>query len=216
MGEWSGAGGRRSLWAALGALLMAASPARLQAQQCENENQCSFKKPNVLLVLDYSSSMTGSKDAPAYFPPGQKLVTRWGAELDAASWILRYDSGFFANNARIALSRFGHDPDLMHPGTTIRTDHSFPPITDGYAIDVPFDGSDGNYLQCKGSGVEAAVEVLRKAPPPPGGTAAIDRDSIMLTWTRGALRSTAIAASTPLALHCKYLPSLPSSGTSIA
>ena len=180
---------RRAPWGMIAALLVAASAAKLHAQQCESENQCSFKKPNVLLVLDYSSSMTGSKDAPAYFPPGQKLVTRWGAELDAASWILRYDGGFFANNARIALTRFGHDPDLMHAGTTIRTDRSFPPITDGYAIDVPFDGSDGSYLQCKGSGVEAAVEVLRKAPPPPVGTAAIERDSIMLTWTRGALRS---------------------------
>ena len=176
-----------ALWGTVWGLWLASAPAA--HAQCESEELCRFKKPNVLLVLDYSSSMTGSKEAPAFFPPGQTLVTRWGAELDAASWILRYDNGFFANNARIGLSRFGHDPDVMRPGTIIRNDRSFPPITDGYALDVPFDGSDGRYLQCKASGVEAAVEVLRKAPPPPVGSTGIDRDSIMLTWTRGALRS---------------------------
>jgi MYXO-CTERM domain-containing protein len=160
---------------------------RLRAE-CESENQCSFRKPNVLLVLDYSSSMTGSAQAPAFFPPGQMKTTRWLAELEAATWILRYDHGFFADNTRIALSRFGHDPDLKHTGTTVGTDRSFPPITDGFALDVPFDGSDGNYLQCKGSAVEAAVEVLRGTAPPPVGIS-LDRDSIMLTWTRGALRS---------------------------
>lgn len=156
--------------------------------RCENENDCSFKKPNVLLVLDYSSSMSGARDAPAFFPLGQTVTTRWDAELDAASWILRYDDGFFANNTRIGLTRFAHDPDLQSTGTHISTDKSFPPITDGFAIDVPFDGSDGHYLQCKASGVEAAVELLRSAPPPPIGTS-IQQDSVMLTWTRGALRS---------------------------
>jgi cysteine-rich repeat protein len=101
---------------------------------------------------------------------------------------LRYDRGFFANNTRIGLSRFAHDPEVLQPGTHISTDLSFPPITDGFALDVPFDGTDGTYLQCKASGVEAAVELLRGAPPPPVG-ASIGRDSVMLTWTRGALRS---------------------------
>jgi Mg-chelatase subunit ChlD len=155
---------------------------------CQAESECSFKKPNILLVLDYSSSMTGFAQAPAYFPQGQTSTTRWGAELDAASWILRYQDGFFADNARIGLTRFAHDPELKEPGTTLVTDTSFPPITDGFAIDVPFDGSDGEYLECKGSGVEAAVEVLRGAPPPPIAMP-FDPKQIMLTWTRGALRS---------------------------
>jgi cysteine-rich repeat protein len=53
---------------------------------------------------------------------------------------------------------------------------------------VPFDGSDGEYTECKGSAVEAEVEVLRTTPPPwiAGG---IDVTKMMLTWTRGALRS---------------------------
>jgi cysteine-rich repeat protein len=116
------------------------------------------------------------------------MTTRWDAELEAARWILRYDRGFFANNTRIGLSRFAHDPDVQQTGTHISTDRSFPPITDGFALDVPFDGSDGKYLQCKASGVEAAVELLRSAPPPPVGSS-LGRDAVMLTWTRGALRS---------------------------
>ena len=43
-------------------------------------------------------------------------------KLDAATWILRYDKGFFADNTRIALTRFGHDPDTKHPGTTVTSD----------------------------------------------------------------------------------------------
>jgi cysteine-rich repeat protein len=163
-------------------------PARAQ-DTCSSESQCSFKKPNILLLLDYSSSMTGFVGAPAYFPPGQTVTTRWGAELDAASWILRYQQGFFANNSRIALTRFAHDPDLKTPGTTLPTDQSFPPITDGFAIDIPFNGSDGAYLECKGSGVEAAVTVLRGTPPPAASLMMLDINKIMLTWTRGALRS---------------------------
>ena len=155
---------------------------------CDSESQCSFKKPNILLVLDYSSSMRGFEDAPAFFPPGQTMTTRWDAELDAANWILRYDQGFFADNVRVGLTRFAHDPDPSTPATTVRTDRSFPPIVDGFAIDVPFDGSNGRYLECKSSGVEAAIEVLRTTPPPPV-VQTPDLQTVMLTWTRGALRS---------------------------
>jgi cysteine-rich repeat protein len=177
------------LLACLACLASAATgPSRTHAQAgCESESSCSFKKPNILMVLDYSSSMRGQEDAPAFFPAGQTMTTRWDAALDAASWILRYGDGFFANNARIGLARFAHDPEPMTPATTIRTDRSFPLITDGFAIDVPFDGTNGRYLECKSTGVEAAVEVLRSTPPPPVDQMGID--SVMLTWTRGALRS---------------------------
>src|SRR6478735_8619494 len=107
------------------ACMCAGSPARAQ-EMCQAESECSFKKPNILLLLDYSSSMTGFKDMPAYFPPGQTATTRWGAELDAATWILRYQDGFFADNARIGLTRFAHDPKLDEPGTTLANDTSFP------------------------------------------------------------------------------------------
>jgi MYXO-CTERM domain-containing protein len=155
---------------------------------CDAESQCSFKKPGVVLVLDYSSSMSGLQNAPAYFPAGQTKTTRWDAEVDAASWILRYGAGFFADNARIALTRFAHDPEPLQPATTIKSDRSFPAIVDGFAIDVPFDGTNGRFLECKSSGVEAALTVLRGTAPPPVSNSP-SLDSIMLTWTRGALRS---------------------------
>jgi len=175
--------------ALIGALVLSALVRPVRAQSmCESESSCSFKKPNILLVLDYSSSMRGLENAPAFFPAGQTMTTRWDAALDATSWILRYGSGFFANNARIGLSRFAHDPDPMTPGTTITTDKSFPRITDGFAIDVPFDGSNGKYLECKASGVEAAIQVLHGTPPPPVLQSG-DANAIMLTWTAGALDS---------------------------
>ncbi|MEY4513711.1 MAG: hypothetical protein RLZZ450_5833 [Pseudomonadota bacterium] len=155
---------------------------------CESERACSFKKPNIMLLLDYSSSMTGFEGAPAWFPSGQTSTTRWGAELDAAGFILRYREGFFADNARIGLTRFAGDPDPKRPASHISTDTSFPLITDGFAIDVPFDGTNGEYLECKGSGVDASLEVLRRTPPPPAQLRA-DFGSIALTWTRGALAS---------------------------
>src|SRR4051794_29775456 len=94
-----------ALWLLRLTCISLARPARAQSS-CENESQCSFKKPNILLVLDYSSSMRGLENAPAYFPAGQTVTTRWDAALDATSWILRYGNGFFADNARIGLSRF--------------------------------------------------------------------------------------------------------------
>jgi MYXO-CTERM domain-containing protein len=168
---------------------LACAPGALRAQaECQPESECRFKKPNVLVVLDYSSSMVGFEARPAYFPPGQTATTRWDATLDATSWILRYDDGFFARNTRLALARFAHDPEVGVPGTYLETDTSFPKITDGFAIDVPWNGSDGAYFECRGSGVEAEVEVLRGTPPP-SIVPSLDPTAMMLTWTRGALDS---------------------------
>jgi cysteine-rich repeat protein len=167
--------------------LVHAWPSAAAAQDmCRPESECRFKKPNVLLLLDYSSSMVGFEGGPAYFPRGQNVTTRWDAQLDAVSWILRYDQGFFARNARIGLTRFAHDPETDVPGTVIATDTSFPPITDGFAIDVPFDGSHGDFLECRSTGVEAEVAVLRSSPPP-WIQPSLDPTQMMLTWTRGAL-----------------------------
>jgi MYXO-CTERM domain-containing protein len=187
---------RRSSWAvsrkaayalAAACMLGVAREARAQGM-CQAETECSVKKPNVLLVLDYSSSMVGSEPNPAWFPDGQTVTKRWDAQLDAVRWIMRYDDGFFANNTRLGLARFAHDPVVEMLGTTIATDTSFPPITDGFALDVPFNGSDGAYLECRGSAVEAEVEVLRTTPPP-WIQMTLDPTVMMLTWTRGALRS---------------------------
>lgn len=178
---------RLSAW--LGVLVASLCAVTASAQeQCQPDRLCRFKKPNILLVLDYSSSMVGMKNAPAWYPPGQMVTTRWLAELDAVAQILHYDHDFFSNNSRLALARFAHDPHTDMPGTILSNDTSFPPITDGFAIDVPFEATAGGYLECRGSGVEAEVEVLRTTPPP-AISDALSPDSIMLTWTAGALRS---------------------------
>lgn len=155
---------------------------------CVAEDECSFLKPNVLLLLDYSSSMVGSPDAPNYYPAGQFSVTRWDAQLEAVRWLVGYDGGVFASEMRLALARFGHDPDLAAVGTTLAVDTSFPPITDGFALDIPFDDADGAYFECLGGAVEGELAVLATTPPPwldlTGGLA-----TTMATWTRGALQS---------------------------
>jgi cysteine-rich repeat protein len=173
--------------ALLATVWLCAAPSGAQ-DACLPDSACRFKKPNVLVVLDYSSSMVGFEGRPAWFPPGQTATTRWDAQLDALHYLLRYDDGFFADNARIGLTRFAHDPALISPGTVLGNDVSFPPITDGFAIDIPFDGQSGEYLDCRGSGIDAEVEVLRVTPPPPI-MMSLDPTVMMLTWTRGALRS---------------------------
>ncbi len=169
--------------------VLAAAPSRARAQAgCQPDSQCRFKKPNVLLVLDYSSSMVGFSNNPAWFPPGQTVTKRWDAQLDAISFILHHDDGFFADNLRLGLARFAHDPRVNEPGTVLANDVSFPPITDGFAVDVPFDDRDGEYYECRSTGVEAEAAVLRGTPPP-FIDSGLDPTKIMLTWTRGALRS---------------------------
>ena len=188
----------------LGLLVVSLCTASVRAQEhCQPDSQCRFKKPNILLVLDYSSSMVGLKSAPAWYPPGQTITTRWLAELDAVAQILHYDHDFFSDNARLALARFAHDPFVGMPGTTLGNDTSFPPITDGFAIDVPFEATAGGYLECRGSGVEAEIEVLRSTPPP-AISEAFDPTTIMLTWTAGALRSAhAISSRRAAAIRVK-------------
>ena len=141
----------------LAAALLVLLEVRSAAAQvgCQPESACRFKKPNVLLVLDYSSSMVGFRNNPAWFPRGQTVTKRWDAQLDAVAWILHYSNGFFSDNARLGLSRFAHDPDVMAPGSSLAVDTSFPKITDGYALDLPFDGSDGAFIECRNSGIEA-------------------------------------------------------------
>ena len=170
------------LWT-LGATLTATAQG-----MCVEEGECSFRKPNVLILMDYSSSMVGFEQGPNYYPEGQFSVTRWDAQLEAVRWIVGYDDGVFANNMRLGLARFGHDPDLETAGTVLASDTSFPPITDGFALDVPFEDAEGNYFECLGSAVAGELAVLATTPPPwignPPGP-----DNTMATWTRGALRS---------------------------
>jgi cysteine-rich repeat protein len=159
---------KHSTWgifcAAAVALLLGSAPAG--AQTCFQESECTFEKPNVLVVMDYSSSMVEQTFGTR---------TRWVAELDAVRGLIGNRN--FTDDMHLALMRFGHDPGAA-AGTTLPGDTSVPPITDGVAIDVPFDDPTGKYAECNAAALTKAVDGL---PPPPSGRNGIG------TWTRGAL-----------------------------
>jgi hypothetical protein len=149
----------------VGVLLLA--PAA-RAQSCFAENECTFEKPNILVIMDYSSSMVLESFGSS---------TRWQAQVDAARTLLQNRG--LTDNMHIALARFGHDP-APAAGTTLTNDTSSPPITDGFAIDVAFDRPNGSYRDCNAAALRSALNGL---PEPPSTTPYIG------TWTRGALDS---------------------------
>lgn len=139
---------------------------------CPEEEECSFKKPNFMIILDYSSSMNEA------FGNG----TRWENAVDAVNNLVVSDNGFFSDNMHLALMRFGHDPDPFSPGTGIQGDQSG--IVDGQSLDVPWydaNSNDKTYFGCNGDELIASLEAT---PPPlcqPPGCSGVG------TWTKGAL-----------------------------
>ncbi|MDH5672470.1 MAG: DUF4215 domain-containing protein [Myxococcales bacterium] len=152
---------------------------------CPGEDECTFEKPNVLVVMDYSSSMVGLSSSPNEFPTGSGN-TRWQAQLDAVRALVSNTE--FTGNMHIGLARFAHDPDTSSDGTTLTNDTSTPPITDGFAIDLGLDDGVDSYLDCNTEDLNGALDALELTPPAPedsgGGTA-----GVMGTWTNGALNS---------------------------
>ena len=165
-------------------VVLASAAGHARAQECAGEGECTFEKPNILIVMDYSSSMVGSSADPAYFPETQDVTTRWDAQLDAVRALV--GNVDFTDNMHIALARFGHDPDPGAAGTTIGTDTSEPQITDGFALDVGFDDDSGAYLDCNADSLLAEIDSRALTPPPEIGGGVSDT---MGTWTRGALAS---------------------------
>lgn len=164
---------KRRLWlerisAAGSVAVMLGWSATARAQACFQETECTFEKPNVLVVMDYSSSMVQQDFGNQ---------TRFQAELDAVTALA--NNATFTNDMHIALARFGHDPSTA-TGTTLPGDTSMPRITDGFAVDVPFLGTNGQYLECNAAGLRNAVAGI---PPPPNG------QNLIGTWTKGALQS---------------------------
>ncbi|MEZ4453271.1 MAG: DUF4215 domain-containing protein [Nannocystaceae bacterium] len=144
----------------------------LAALGCNTES-CSFRKPNLLIVADYSTAMNQ--------PFGQGM-TRWEAVEAAIVDLLVTDNAFYDKNMNIALMRFGHDPSVA-PGTTIPGDLSAPPLTDGQALDLPwYDsmGDDKSFWGCVGDDLIDALD--DKIPPPLGGA-----KTGISAWTKGAL-----------------------------
>ncbi|NVB37352.1 flagellar biosynthesis protein P [Pseudenhygromyxa sp. WMMC2535] len=165
---------RRALQLALLAGIAAAfvfggreQPARADGD-CPEEASCSVLRPNVVIVLDYSTSMN--------LPMGLDDQTRWEASENALAELVAADS-YFNANTRLSLLRFGHDPDPDSPGTSIAVDDSG--LIDGQAIDLAWDDEQGVYLDCQGS---ALIQALAAAgPPAEGALEGIEG------WTKGAL-----------------------------
>ena len=143
--------------------------------ECFTENACTFKKPNFLIVLDYSSSMSEP------FGMGQ---TRWEVAVDAVSALMTTNGGFFQENMHVALMRYGHDPDPGNSGTLIPGDTSG--LVDGQHLDIHWydpDAADKSYFECNG---QELIDSINATPPPlcPNGPGAC---SGIGTWTKGAL-----------------------------
>ena len=176
IGSWKRLGVQAGLLTGLGLAFVGGSqqPAMaLDPADCPSEGGCTFLKPNLLIVLDYSSSMNEKF--------GMNNQSRWVAAQDAIVNLLNTDNEYFDKNVNFALIRFGHDPSA-NPGSTIACDISTPKITDGQAVDhwwYDEMGMDKSFHPCDGDDLEAAVAAI---PAPCGGQV-----TGIGTWTKGAL-----------------------------
>ncbi|MBZ5713551.1 hypothetical protein [Nannocystis pusilla] len=152
------------------ALVGGVEPSRA-APVCTEEGQCTFNKPLLLIALDYSTAMNAAFDAD---------TTRWERAVEAVELIVETDNGYLQGNVLLALMRFGHDPDIDQPGTTIAGDASG--LVDGQKLDVGWYDElapNKNYFECNGQAVLAALAAM--PPPLDGAPAGIG------SWTAGAL-----------------------------
>ena len=173
-GSWKRIGIQAGVLAGLGlAFIGTPEQPATAANDCPMEGECTFKKPNFMIIMDYSSSMNQN------FDPN---VTRWEAAVNAVQELMTTDQSFFSKNMNIALMRFGHDPDPDSPGTTIPNDTSG--IVDGQALDVHWydpQAQDKSYISCNG---QAIIDSLNSTPAP---LCQGQNCSGIGTWTKGAL-----------------------------
>ena len=173
IGSWKRIGLQAGLLGGLGLAFVGGSEQPVQAEEdtCPLEGECTFLKPNFMIIMDYSTSMNND------FGGGQ---TRWEAAEDAVTNLAT--TKFNNENMHLALMRFGHDPSGQS-GTTIMGDSSNPPITDGQALDVSWydvDGNDKGFYPCNGDALVTALETNIPAP--------IDGMLTGIgTWTKGSL-----------------------------
>jgi MYXO-CTERM domain-containing protein len=136
---------------------------------CPDEDECSFKKPNVMIIMDYSTSMNNLWDM-------QDNLTRWQVVVQSIKQITQQGS-FLSQNTHLALMRFGHDPSV-NAGTLIANDSSG--IVDGQKLDVPwYDAQNDPWYECNGAAVGAALDAA--GDPINGNLVGIG------TWTKGAM-----------------------------
>lgn len=127
---------------------------------------CPFTRPNILFVLDYSSTMNEIWDDEVtyYEHVRQALIDFLTLETD------------LAQRMNFALMHYGHDPKPNSPGTPIAVDQSG--IVDGQKLDFPWTVG-GLYVPCQND--ELAAGIVDIIPPSGGQTIGIG------TWTKGAL-----------------------------
>jgi MYXO-CTERM domain-containing protein len=138
-------------------------------QSCPSEGDCTFKKPNIMFIMDYSTSMNAVWDV-------QNNLTRWQVTVAAVQQVTTPGS-FLSQNTHIALTRFGHDPSPNNAGTTIQGDSSG--LVDGQRLDVAWDNAQNEYFSCAGASIASALNAI---PAPMNGSL-----TGIGTWTKGAL-----------------------------
>ncbi|MCA9691403.1 MAG: hypothetical protein KC636_17500, partial [Myxococcales bacterium] len=163
-------------------------PAALAAPACAAEDQCTFKRPVLMFILDYSTSMNA--------PLGEGL-SRWEAAVASVQSLVAADNSFVASNMLVGLLRFGHDPDPEAPGTAIPGDASG--LVDGQAVDVVWFDEQHAYKPCDGA---ALIDALAAAPAPLDGAS-----EGIGTWTDGALQRSRALLVESLASHPEDAPS---------
>ncbi|PRP91508.1 von Willebrand factor type A domain protein [Enhygromyxa salina] len=149
---------------------------------CPDEGMCTFKKPNVMFVMDYSTSMNAIWDM-------NNNATRWEVTVAAVQQVVQPGS-FLSQNTHLALMRFGHDPAASE-GTMIAGDLSG--IIDGQALDIQWDDDNNEYLPCNG---QALVDSLNEVDAPMQGM-----EFGIGTWTKGALDAVAVEIAQTKADH---------------
>ena len=156
------------------ALVGGAEPPDARANAwCVSEGQCTYAKPIMLLLVDYSTAMN------AAYMPGK---TRWQAAVEAIVEVIDGNNGLAQGEMILGLMRFGHDASPGLAGTTILGDVSNPPIVDGVALDVGLydpDKPGKPYFECNGEALKAAI--TGQKPPMDGAAKGIG------AWTKGAL-----------------------------
>ncbi len=149
---------------------------------CPEEGDCTFKKPNIMFIMDYSTSMNTIWDM-------NNNLTRWEVTVAAVQQIVQPNS-FLSQNTHLALMRFGHDPSAQ-PNTTIDGDQSG--LVDGHKIDVFWDDNNDVYYNCNG---QALVDALINVDAPMQGN-----QFGIGTWTKGALDAVLAEINTTKADH---------------
>jgi MYXO-CTERM domain-containing protein len=159
-----------------------ADEARAGGDDCPLEGECTFKKPNIMIIMDYSTSMNAPSDI-------DNSLSRWQVAVAAIQEVVQPNS-FLSQNTHLALMRFGHDPSI-DPGSVIDGDASG--LVDGHAIDVSWDDDNLNYHECNG---QALVDSLDATVAPMMGA-----ELGIGTWTKGALDAVLSEIDTTKADH---------------